>query len=58
MLDFLWLMLASVPAGISLYAYAEWLWNAIEKRGREELRSPRPLTSNPTEESDDETILL
>jgi hypothetical protein len=58
MLNFFWLMLASVPAGIGLYIYAEWLWNAIEKRDREELRSPRSLTSNPTEESDDETILL
>lgn len=36
MLDCALLLLASVPAGISLYSYAEWLWNAIEKRDRED----------------------
>lgn len=56
--DCLWLLLASIPFGVGLYGYAEWLWTTIEKRDREELRSPRPLSSNPMEESDDETILL
>jgi hypothetical protein len=58
MLDLLWLMLASVPAGIGLYSWAEWLWNAIEKRDRTEWHSLRPLSSNPTEEKNDAEILL
>lgn len=36
MLDCLLLMLASIPFGIGLYWHAERLWDAIEKRDRED----------------------
>lgn len=59
MLDLLWLMLASLPAGIGLYCYAEALWTRIEKRGQEERHSPRPLSPKPHGgDFDDEAILF
>lgn len=56
MTDFLWLTIASLPAGVVLFTWAEWLWLRIE-RGLVDRDSTNPLTQNPMGESCDESIL-